>query len=78
MPSILGPVVSTNNFEIKLAFITIIQTSIQFKGHPNDYSHAHINNCLDICDTLKINGVRDNANWLRLFPFNYEIRQNHG
>lgn len=48
-------------FDIKPAFITMIQTSIQFEGHLNDDPHAHINNFLKICDTLKINGVRENV-----------------
>lgn len=39
------------------------------RRHPNDDLHMHINNFLQICDTLKINGVGDNAIQVRLFPF---------
>lgn len=69
MLSILRPTIASNNFEIKLTLITMIQTSIQFGRHPNDDTHAYINNFLNICDTLKINKVGDNAIQLRLFPF---------
>lgn len=69
MSSILRPIMTANNFEIKLTLITMIQTSIYFRGHINDNPHAHINNLLEIYDTLKINGVVDNAIRLRLFPF---------
>lgn len=58
-----------NNFEIKPTFIPIIQTSIQFGGHSNGDPHSYINNFLEIYDTLKIIRVKDNAIWLRLFPF---------
>lgn len=62
-------VVTTNNFEITPTLMTMIQTSIQYKGHPNDDLHSHIENFLEIYDTLKFNGVRENAIKLRLFPF---------
>lgn len=69
MSSILQIVVIANNFEIKPALITMIQTLIQFGGHLNDDPHVHINNFLEICDILKINEVGDNVIWLRIFPF---------
>lgn len=59
MSSILRLAVTTYNFEIKPTLITMIYTSIQFRRHPNDDPHAHINNFLKIYDTLKINKVRD-------------------
>lgn len=62
-------VVIANNFEIKPALITMIQTLIPFGGHLNDDPHVNINNFMEICDTLKINKVGANAIWLRIFPF---------
>ena len=47
----------------------MIQTAVQFGGLPNDDPNAHIANFLEICDTLKHNGVLDDAIQLRLFPF---------
>ena len=67
--SITRPPVQANNFEIKPALIQMIQTAVQFGGLPNDDPNAHIENFLEICDTLKHNGVSDDAIRLRLFPF---------
>lgn len=55
------PMVNAANFDIKRAIITMIHMPIQLWGHPNDNSHAHIINFLKIYDTLKKNGVDDNA-----------------
>lgn len=48
MSSILRMTLTANNFEIKLAFITMIQMPIQFGSHPSDDSHVHINNFMEI------------------------------
>lgn len=39
----------------------MIQTPIRFECHPNDDPYAYIINILEICYTLKINEVNDNA-----------------
>ncbi|KAL5578547.1 hypothetical protein UlMin_020246 [Ulmus minor] len=67
--SIQRPPIQANNFEIKPAIIQMIQNSVQFGGLPNDDPNLHIANFLEICDTLKHNGVTDDAVRLRLFPF---------
>lgn len=72
MSSILSPMVAANNLEIKLALIIMIQTAIQFRRHPNDDQHTHINNFLEICNTLKINGIGDNTIQLQLFHFSLQ------
>nr|CAN69639.1 hypothetical protein VITISV_040272 [Vitis vinifera] len=67
--SIQRPPIQANNFEIKLAIIQMIRSSVQFGGLANDDPNLHIANFLEICDTFKHNGVIDDAIRLRLFPF---------
>ena len=47
----------------------MIQSSVQFYGMLNEDPNDHIANFLEICDTLKYNGVSNDALKLRLFPF---------
>ena len=67
--SIRRPPIQSNNFEIKLTIIQMIQSLVQFRGLANDDPNLHIANFLEICDTFKHNGVTDDAIRLRLFPF---------
>jgi len=67
--SIRRPAIQANNFEIKPSLIQMLQQSVQFSGLPSDDPNAHIDAFLEICDTIKYNGVTDDAIKLRLFPF---------
>ncbi|XP_017970470.1 PREDICTED: uncharacterized protein LOC108660713 [Theobroma cacao] len=67
--SIMRPSINANNFEIKSAYIQMIQYSVQFSGLPTDDPNAHLINFLEIYDTFKYNGVTNDAIRLRLFPF---------
>ncbi|XP_017416468.2 uncharacterized protein LOC108327255 [Vigna angularis] len=66
--SIVRPPIQANNFEIKPALLQVIQQN-QFGGANSEDPNSHLENFLAICDTLKINGVLDDAIRLRLFPF---------
>ncbi|XP_052728439.1 uncharacterized protein LOC128195242 [Vigna angularis] len=66
--SIVRPPIQANNFEIKPALLQVIQQN-QFGGANSEDPNSHLENFLAICDTLKINGVSDDAIRLRLFPF---------
>jgi hypothetical protein len=66
--SIDVPAVDLNNFELKLALISMVQQN-QFVGLPTEDSYLHISIFLGICDIIKINGASSDAIRLRLFPF---------
>ncbi|XP_048140761.1 uncharacterized protein LOC125316465 [Rhodamnia argentea] len=67
--SIGRPTIQANNFEIKPSLIQMLQNAVQFGGLPNDDPNIHLDAFLEICDTIKYNGVTDDAIRLRLFPF---------
>ncbi|KAI3451360.1 hypothetical protein Pfo_008025 [Paulownia fortunei] len=60
--------INANNFELKPALISMVQQN-QFGGSAVEDSNAHLAMFLEICDTIKMNGVPDDAIRLRLFPF---------
>ena len=63
---IVRPAITANYFELKPSFIQMVPS---FHGMSTEDPNLHIHNFLEICDTLKINGVNDEAIRLRLFPF---------
>ena len=71
--SITRPAITANNFELKPALIQMVQ-QIQFGGGPSEDPNIHLENFLEICDTIKLNGVTNDAIRLRLFPFSLKDR----
>lgn len=68
LSSIIRPIININNFEIKPVIFQMIQTSIHFKGFPNDNPNAYLSNfVLEICDTFKQNSISSDALRHRLF-----------
>ena len=72
--SITQPPITAPNFELKLAFIQMIQQSAQFNGLADEDPNSHIENFLDLCDMLKTNRVTDDAIKLQAFPFSLKGR----
>jgi len=68
--SIACPAIDANNFELKLALISIVQHS-QFGETPLEDPNLHLSVFLEVCDTLKLNGVSSDTIRLRLFPFSF-------
>ena len=67
-PVIRRPAIQVNNFELKSITLQLLQ-GIQFQGLTHEDPNAHILNFLEVCDTVKYNGVSNDAIRLRLFPF---------
>ena len=62
------PAIEANNFELKLALITMVQQN-QFTGHPTEYPNEHMGRFLRMANTVKLNGVRLEVIKLHIFPF---------
>ena len=56
------------NFELKSSLINMVQAS-PFCGKPNEDANAHLQNFLELLDTVVIRGVTADVIKLRLFPF---------
>ena len=65
-----GPSINVGdvNFEFKSSLINMVQAS-PFCGKPNEDANAHLQNFLELCDTVVIRGVAADVVKLRLFPF---------
>jgi len=66
--SIAQPAVDANNFELKPALISMVQQSL-FSESPLEDPNLHLLVFLEVCDTLKLNGVSNDAIRLHFFPF---------
>ncbi|XP_021754482.1 uncharacterized protein LOC110719779 [Chenopodium quinoa] len=73
LSSIIRPPVTAQHFELKPQFIQFISND-SFAGLPHDCPVIHIDSFLEKCDTMKMNGVTDDAIRLRLFPFSLRDR----
>ena len=71
--SIVRPPIPANNFEIKPALLHLVQQD-QFGGSDLEDPNLHIASFLQLCDTIKMNGVPEDAIRLRLFPFSLRDR----
>ncbi|KAL8514028.1 hypothetical protein ACS0TY_013226 [Phlomoides rotata] len=60
--------VQANNFEVKPALRHILESK-QFGGTEREDPHAHISCFLEYADTVKMNGVSEDAWRCRLFSF---------
>ena len=66
--AIKQPTVDANNFELKLALITMVQQH-QFTGHLTEDPNEHMGRFLRMENTVKLNAVRLDVTKLHLFPF---------
>ena len=62
------PPIKANNFELKLALITMVQQH-RFTGHPSEDSNEYLRRFMRMENIVKFNGVRLDVIKLQLFPF---------
>ena len=74
--AIRRPPIQANNFELKSVTVQMLQ-NILFHGLPHENPNMHLTNFLEVCDTIKYNGVTKEALRLRLFPFSLGDRAKH-
>ena len=60
--------INTNNFELKLTLINIVQQN-QYGGLAYEDPNVHLATFLEICDIVKMNGVTEDVIRIRLFSF---------
>ena len=75
-PVVRRPIIQANNFELKSITLQLLQ-GIQFHKLAHEDLNAHILNFLEVCDTVKYNGVSNDAIWLRLFPLSLKEKAKH-
>ena len=74
--AIRRPPIQANNFELKSDTLQMLQ-NILFHGLPNENPNMHLTNFLEVCDTIKYNGVTEEALRLCLFPLSLGDRAKH-
>ena len=62
------PAIEAENFELKLALITMVQQH-QFTGHLSEDPNENIGRFIRMANIVKLNGVRPEVIKLQLFPF---------
>ena len=74
--AIRRPPIQANNFELKLVTLQMLQ-NILFHGLPNENPNMHLTNFIEVCGTIKYNGVTEEALRLGLFPLLLGDRVKH-
>ncbi|XP_047961385.1 uncharacterized protein LOC125206134 [Salvia hispanica] len=63
-----GPRIDANNFELRMPLIQRVEQT-PFAGRATEDANRHLSKFVEISNTLKLNGVDDDAIRVRLFPF---------
>nr|GEV11081.1 reverse transcriptase domain-containing protein [Tanacetum cinerariifolium] len=73
-----GPIapidIQAKNFGLKNDMIQQVQNSFQFHGLPGDDANKHLDKFLHVTQSIKVNGVTDDALRLYLFPHSLTYR----
>ena len=68
--------IQENNFELKSVTLQMLQ-NILFHGLPHENPNIHLTNFLEVYNTIKYNGVTEEALRLILFPLSLGDRAKH-
>ena len=74
--AIRRPPIQVNNFELKGVTLQMLH-NIQFHRLPSENPNAHLTSFIEVCDTVKYNGVTEEALRLQLFPLSLSNRAKH-
>ena len=74
--SIQRLLIQVNNFELKTITLQMLQ-NILFHRLPSENPNMHLTNFIEVCDTIKYNGVTEEVLRLRLFPLSLGDRAKH-
>ena len=74
--AIRRPPIHANNFELKEVTLQMVH-NIQFHGFPSEKPNAHLASFIEVYNTIKYNGVTEEALILRLFPLSLSDRAKH-
>ena len=74
--AIRRPPIQANNFKLKSVTVQMLQ-NILFHGLPHENPNMHLTNFVEVCDTIKYNGVTEEALRLWLFPLSLGDRAKH-
>ncbi|CAM8962628.1 unnamed protein product [Rhodiola kirilowii] len=66
--TIAPPGIENNTWELKTELIQMVQSN-QFLGRMNEDPHQHLKRLVQMCNTVKTNGVPPESYYVRLFPF---------
>ncbi|CAM8937369.1 unnamed protein product [Rhodiola kirilowii] len=66
--TIAPPGIANNTWELKTGLIQMVQNN-QFSRRMNEDPHQHLKRFIQMCNTVKTNGVPPESYYLRLFPF---------
>ena len=72
--SISIPAIGANNFELKPQLVALMQQNCKFYGLPSEDPYQFLTEFLQICETVKTNGVDPEVYRLMLFPFSVRDR----
>ena len=74
--AIRRPPIQANKFELKEVTLQM-HHNIQFRGLPSENPNAQLASFIEVCDTVKCNGVTEEALRLHLFPLSLSDRAKH-
>ncbi|CAN6475988.1 unnamed protein product [Victoria cruziana] len=70
----MGPQITANHYEIKASTINMLPS---FHSLENEDPYRHLDKFLDICATVRISHIEDDALRLQLFPFSLKEKVKH-